>query len=69
MRELAIAFGGDGLSPERLVGTGTEKKQFSSYKITKISTRRWDAIYGARPIPIFNNLETNEEMAGFRRRT
>ena len=46
MRELAIAFGGDGLSPERLVDT-VQKEQFSFYKTTKISIRHWDAIYGA----------------------
>ena len=48
MRELAIAFGGDGLSPERLVDT-VQKKAVQFYKTTKISIRHWDAIYGGRP--------------------
>ena len=64
-RELAIAFGGDGLSPERLVETVQKKAvQFLKENECRL-TLRWGATYGAKPFAFFNNLETNAEWQAF----
>ena len=56
MRELAIAFGGDGLSPERLLIH--RKKAASFIRTTKIPIRHWGRYMGGQAIRFFNNLET-----------
>ena len=64
MRELAIAFGGDGLSPERLVDTVQKKAVQFLQDNEDIDSPLGRYIWG-QAIRFFNNLETNEEWQAF----
>ena len=61
MRELAIAFGGDGLSPERLVDTVQKKAVQFLQDNEDIDSPLGRYIWG-QAIRFFNNLETNEDI-------
>ena len=59
-----IAFGGDGLSPERLVEHGTEKAVQFLKENESIDSALGRYIWGPA-IRFFNNLETNTEWQAF----
>ena len=63
-RELAIAFGGDGLSPERLVET-VQKKAVQFLKENESIDSALGRYVWGQAIRFFNNLETNTEWQAF----
>ncbi len=63
-RELAIAFGGDGLSPERLVET-VQKKAVQFLKGNESIDSALGRYVWGQAIRFFNNLETNAEWQAF----
>lgn len=63
-RELAIAFGGDGLSPERLVET-VQKKAVQFLKENESIDSALGRYVWGQAIRFFNNLETNAEWQAF----
>ena len=63
-RELAIAFGGDGLSPERLVET-VQKKAVQFLKENESIDSALGRYVWGQAIRFFNNLETNKEWQAF----
>ena len=63
-RELAIAFGGDGLSPERLVET-VQKKAVQFLKDNESIDSDLGRYIWGQAIHFFNNLETNAEWQAF----
>lgn len=63
-RELAIAFGGDGLSPERLVDTVQRKSVKFLQENESIDSPLGRYVWG-QAIKFFNNLETNTEWQRF----
>ena len=63
-RELAIAFGGDGLSPERLVET-VQKKAVQFLKDNESIDSDLGRYVWGQAIRFFNNLETNAEWQAF----
>lgn len=63
-RELAIAFGGDGLSPERLVET-VQKKAVQFLKDNESIDSDLGRYVWGQAIRFFNNLETNVEWQAF----
>ena len=63
-RELAIAFGGDGLSPERLVET-VQKKAVQFLKDNESIDSDLGRYVWGQAIRFFNNLETNTEWQAF----
>ena len=63
-RELAIAFGGDGLSPERLVET-VQKKAVQFLKDNESIDSALGRYVWGQAIRFFNNLETNAEWQAF----
>ena len=63
-RELAIAFGGDGLSPERLVET-VQKKAVQFLKENESIDSALGRYVWGQAIRFFNNLETNAELQAF----
>ena len=66
-RELAIAFGGDGLSPERLVET-VQKKAVQFLKENESIDSALGRYVWGQAIRFFNNLETNKHDYCLRRR-
>ena len=61
---MAIAFGGDGLSPERLVET-VQKKAVQFLKENKSIDSALGRYVWGQAIRFFNNLETNTEWQAF----
>ena len=63
-RELAIAFGGDGLSPRTIGGNGAEKAVQFLKENESIDSALGRYVWG-QAIRFFNNLETNKEWQAF----